>query len=83
VTVPAALQSHFLAENARTQLVFFAKMDESDAGALQLFDQLHHVGQRLVLHRHHSDEHLIALHLEATFRIRHFHRRTIIVQKRV
>jgi hypothetical protein len=46
VTVPAALQSHFLAENARTQLVFFAKMDESDAGALQLFDQLHLVKRK-------------------------------------
>lgn len=40
MTIPATFQAHFLVENSRTQLVFFAEVYESNAGSFQLLYQL-------------------------------------------
>lgn len=58
VAVPSRLEAHLLAEDSRAQFIFLAEVYESNAGALQPLDKLHHVALRLVLHRHHADEHL-------------------------
>ena len=41
VTVPAALQAHLLGKHPRPQLILFAKVHETNAGLVQLFNQLH------------------------------------------
>lgn len=43
----------------------------------------YHVGQSLVLHGHHPDKYLIALHLEAALGVRHVQRRRVVVQQRI
>lgn len=45
-------------------------MHKSHTRLFQSLDQLHHIRLRLILHRHHSDEHLMALHLEASLDVR-------------
>lgn len=58
VAIPTRLEAHLFAEDSRAQFIFLAEVYESNAGALQSLDKLHHVTLRLVLHRHHANEHL-------------------------
>lgn len=79
MTIPSRLQSHLLREHSRPQLILLAEMHESHASLLQPFDQLHHIGLRLILHRYHSDEHLMALHFEAALDVRTVHLLVVVV----
>lgn len=58
VAVPAGLQPHLLAEDARAQLVLLAEVHEPNARPLQPLDELYHIALRLILHSHHAYEHL-------------------------
>lgn len=69
MAIPSRLQAHFFRKHTRSQLILFAKMHEAHTRLFQSFDQLHHIGLGLILHRHHPDEHLMALHLEAAFHV--------------
>lgn len=72
MAIPATLESHFFAEHPRSQLVLLAEMHESNAGPLQLFDQVHHVRENLILHADHAYENLVALHLETAVSVYFF-----------
>ena len=61
MAIPPGFESHFLAEDSGSEFVFFGKVDESDAGLFQLFDEVNDVEFRLILHRHHSHEDLLKL----------------------
>lgn len=66
VAIPSRLQSHFFRKNTGPQFIFLAEMNETDTSPVQSFNQLNNVRLSLILHRHHSDEHLMALHFKAT-----------------
>lgn len=69
VTIPSGLKTHFLAEDPRSQFIFFTEMHKSNACSVQTFDQSNDIRLCLVLHRDHADEHLMALHLKAAVHI--------------
>lgn len=70
MTIPTRLQSHLLRKHSRPQLILLAEVYKPHASLFQALDQLNHIGLGLILHRHHSDEHLMALHFEATLNVR-------------